>query len=241
MRYVVSWSRLRPSAHCFRQLLATLRTSGGDRVQQEGTGALQGGRAALSEPVVDLSTVLARLSFYRSTDSPRSDSVTCSATLNDMPGTTHKADLTRRKLDVNPLSIKLSRVGKADCSAPLPVREYHTVRVRDADSGRSVQLVFSETHVVGEGSFGIVTCAQLYSNNEHERGVVALKRTRQDKRFKCREMQIISAVLHPNIVKLRYYWYEADEQSDDLFLNLMFEYLVRPFPCPSPYIGDVED
>ncbi|KWU46945.1 kinase-like protein [Rhodotorula sp. JG-1b] len=117
-----------------------------------------------------------------------------------MPGTTQKADLTR-------------------------LREYHTVRVRDADSGRSVQLVFSETHVVGEGSFGIVTCAQLYSDNEHERGVVALKRTRQDKRFKCREMQIISAVLHPNIVKLRYYWYEADEQSDDLFLNLMFEYL----------------
>ena len=158
-----------------------------------------------------------------------------------MPGTTQKADLTRRKSNVNPLSIKLSRIEKADCSAPLPVREYHTVRVRDADSGRSVQLVFSETHVVGEGSFGIVTCAQLYRNNEHERGVVALKRTRQDKRFKCREMQIISAVLHPNIVKLRYYWYEADEQSDDLFLNLMFEYLVRPFPCPRSYIGDVED
>ncbi|GAA5965917.1 hypothetical protein JCM8115_000746 [Rhodotorula mucilaginosa] len=123
-----------------------------------------------------------------------------------MPGTTHGADLTR-------------------------LREYHTVRVRDADSGRSVQLVFSETHVVGEGSFGIVTCAQLYSNNEHERGVVALKRTRQDKRFKCREMQIISAVLHPNIVKLRYYWYEADEQSDDLFLNLVFEYLPETLYC----------
>lgn len=152
-----------------------------------------------------------------------------------MPGTTHKADLIRRKSNVNSLySTKLSRIGKADCSAPLPVRGNHTVRVRDADSGRSVQLVFSETHVVGEGSFGIVTCAQLYSENEHERGVVALKRTRQDKRFKCREMQIISAVLHPNIVKLRYYWYEADEQSDDLFLNLVFEYLVRP---PFPFRG----
>lgn len=46
-RYVVIWSRLRPSAHRFRQLLATLRTSGGDRVQQEGTCALRGGRAAL--------------------------------------------------------------------------------------------------------------------------------------------------------------------------------------------------
>ncbi|GAA5983562.1 hypothetical protein JCM10908_000336 [Rhodotorula pacifica] len=138
-------------------------------------------------------------------------SVTCSTASNDMPGSMYAK----------------KGHGQADpaATADKETVKYQMVRVREADSGRSVQLVFIETNCVGEGSFGVVNRAELYSDNEQETGVVALKRTRQDKRFKCREMQIISAVLHPNIVKLRYYWYEADDGSDDLYLNLMFEYL----------------
>lgn len=109
----------------------------------------------------------------------------------------------------------------------VPAVEFHTVRARDADSGRSIQIVYVESEVVGQGSFGIVLRAELYSDTEQGASVVALKRTKQDKRYKCREMQILSAVLHPNIVKLRYYWYEADKLSDDLVLNLMFEFLVN--------------
>ncbi|GAA5883574.1 hypothetical protein JCM3774_002849 [Rhodotorula dairenensis] len=108
----------------------------------------------------------------------------------------------------------------SDNAAP---REYYTVRVRDADSGWSLQIVYAEREVIGKGSFGVVMRTELYSDTEQGTGVVALKRTRQDRRFKCREMQIISAVSHPNIVKLLYYWYEADE--GDLELNLMFEFL----------------
>lgn len=120
-------------------------------------------------------------------------------------------------------------------AAAVAEQEYQTVRVREADSGRSVQITFLETHVVGQGSFGTVTRAELLGETEEERGVVALKRTRQDKRFKCREMQIVSAVSHPNVVKLRYFWYEADDGTDDLCLNLMFEYMVRSDSCGLPW------
>lgn len=79
---------------------------------------------------------------------------------------------------------------------------------------------------------------------------MAFKRTRQDKRFKVRcepsgcllsprgsptffpqnrELQIMSAVNHPNIVKMLFYWYESaqDEGDSIVVLNLVLEFLVR--------------
>jgi len=56
---------------------------------------------------------------------------------------------------------------------------------------------------------------------------VALKRTRQDRKFKNRELQIMLQIDHPNVVKLLYYYYEDPIRgSDDVFLNLIIEYIV---------------
>uniref|UniRef100_A0A183TZ43 Glycogen synthase kinase-3 n=1 Tax=Toxocara canis TaxID=6265 RepID=A0A183TZ43_TOXCA len=75
--------------------------------------------------------------------------------------------------------------------------------------------------VIGNGSFGVVYLAKLTDSNE----LVAIKKVLQDKRFKNRELQIMRKLEHQNIVKLKYFFYSSGEKKDDLFLNLILEYI----------------
>ncbi|GAA5908679.1 hypothetical protein JCM8208_002185 [Rhodotorula glutinis] len=98
----------------------------------------------------------------------------------------------------------------------------HQVKATSCDSGHQVTLSYRVVGEAGHGSFGVVHKAELLQGGT---GVVAIKRTKQDKRFKNRELQIMSAVAHPNIVKLRLYWLEASPsgQDDETWLHLVFE------------------
>jgi len=58
--------------------------------------------------------------------------------------------------------------------------------------------------------------------------VVAIKKVLQDKRFKNRELQIMKQLVklpHPNIVLLKQCFYSNGEKPEELYLNLVLEYI----------------
>lgn len=82
-------------------------------------------------------------------------------------------------------------------------------------------LKFSQDRVVGNGSFGVVFEARVVQTGEH----VAIKKVLQDKRFKNRELQIMKTLDHPNIVSLKHYFYQTEDSPDEVFLNLVMDYV----------------
>ncbi|CAJ0574465.1 unnamed protein product, partial [Mesorhabditis spiculigera] len=86
---------------------------------------------------------------------------------------------------------------------------------------QQVEVTYSDLKVVGNGSFGVVFLAKLQDTGEQ----VAIKKVLQDKRFKNRELQIMRKLTHPNIVKLKYFFYSGGEKKDELYLNLILEYV----------------
>lgn len=92
---------------------------------------------------------------------------------------------------------------------------------------RPQEVSYSDTKVIGNGSFGVVFQAKLCDNGE----LVAIKKVLQDKRFKVRfrrrknfnlskfsfveqnrELQIMRRLEHCNIVKLKYFFYSSGEK-----------------------------
>lgn len=73
---------------------------------------------------------------------------------------------------------------------------------------RPQEISYTDTKVIGNGSFGVVYQARLTTTGE----MVAIKRVLQDKRFKNRELQIMRRLDHCNIVKLKYYFYTSGEK-----------------------------
>jgi len=55
--------------------------------------------------------------------------------------------------------------------------------------------------------------------------MVAIKKVLQDKRFKNRELQIMRRLDHCNIVSLLYFFYTSGEKKDEIYLNLVLEYI----------------
>jgi len=86
---------------------------------------------------------------------------------------------------------------------------------------RSTEVSYTDTKVIGNGSFGVVYQAKLCETNE----MVAIKKVLQDKRFKNRELQIMRRLEHCNIVKLMYFFYTSGDKKDEIYLNLVLEYI----------------
>ena len=87
-------------------------------------------------------------------------------------------------------------------------------------SGASREISYETVRVVGHGSFGVVYQARCRENDEE----VAIKKVLQDKRFKNRELQIMKAVDHTNVVKLIHSFYHTTEE-DEVYLNLVLEFV----------------
>jgi len=88
-------------------------------------------------------------------------------------------------------------------------------------SDRPQEVSYTDTKVIGNGSFGVVYQAKLVDAQE----LVAIKKVLQDKRFKNRELQIMRKLEHQNIVKLKYFFYSSGEKKDEVYLNLVLEYV----------------
>ncbi|CAB0009912.1 unnamed protein product [Nesidiocoris tenuis] len=86
---------------------------------------------------------------------------------------------------------------------------------------RPLEVSYTDTKVIGNGSFGVVYQAKLCDTNE----MVAIKKVLQDKRFKNRELQIMRRLEHCNIVKLKYFFYSSGDRKDEVYLNLVLEYI----------------
>ncbi|ESP02177.1 hypothetical protein LOTGIDRAFT_185982 [Lottia gigantea] len=86
---------------------------------------------------------------------------------------------------------------------------------------RPQEVSYTDAKVIGNGSFGVVYQAKLVETQE----LVAIKKVLQDKRFKNRELQIMRKLEHPNIVKLRFFFYSAGDKKDEVYLNLVLEYV----------------
>ncbi|XP_075232762.1 glycogen synthase kinase-3 beta-like isoform X3 [Lycorma delicatula] len=86
---------------------------------------------------------------------------------------------------------------------------------------RPLEVCYTDTKVIGNGSFGVVYQAKLCDSGE----MVAIKKVLQDKRFKNRELQIMRRLEHCNIVKLKYFFYSSGDKKDEVYLNLVLEYI----------------
>ena len=80
---------------------------------------------------------------------------------------------------------------------------------------------YSAERVIGHGSFGVVFLAKVQETGE----VVAIKKVLQDKRFRNRELQMMRSVKHANIVEMRHCFYSNGDKPDELYLNLVLEFL----------------
>jgi len=93
-----------------------------------------------------------------------------------------------------------------------------------ATTGTDQTISYSAERIIGNGSFGVVFQAAVVETGE----VVAIKKVLQDKRFKNRELQIMRQLVkdpHSNIVGLKHCFYSQGEKPDELYLNLVLEYV----------------
>ncbi|XP_015594085.1 glycogen synthase kinase-3 beta-like isoform X2 [Cephus cinctus] len=95
------------------------------------------------------------------------------------------------------------------------------VATAGAGPDRPQEVAYTDTKVIGNGSFGVVYQAKLCDTGE----MVAIKKVLQDKRFKNRELQIMRRLEHCNIVKLKYFFYSSGDKKDEVYLNLVLEYI----------------
>ncbi|TYZ59676.1 hypothetical protein PybrP1_011337 [[Pythium] brassicae (nom. inval.)] len=87
--------------------------------------------------------------------------------------------------------------------------------------GDSSHTLADVQRIIGNGSFGVVFQASVEETGE----IVAIKKVLQDKRFKNRELQIMRQLSHVNIVPLKHCFYCNGEKPDELYLNLVLEYI----------------
>lgn len=82
-------------------------------------------------------------------------------------------------------------------------------------------ISYAAERVIGNGSFGVVYQATVIETGE----TVAIKKVLQDRRFKNRELQIMGMLDHPDVVALKHCFYSKGEKPDELYLNLVMEYV----------------
>jgi glycogen synthase kinase 3 beta len=90
-----------------------------------------------------------------------------------------------------------------------------------SDNKGEQNYTYTATQIVGSGSFGVVYQATIAETGE----VVAIKKVFQDKRYKNRELQILKELNHPNVIRLRHYFYTPGEKQEEIYLNCVMDYI----------------
>lgn len=92
---------------------------------------------------------------------------------------------------------------------------------QDSSKKDKQAISYAAERVIGNGSFGVVYQATVIETGE----TVAIKKVLQDRRFKNRELQIMSSLSHPCVVSLKHCFYSKGDKADDVYLNLVMEYI----------------
>ena len=101
---------------------------------------------------------------------------------------------------------------------------------------RSDTINYDAQRMIGHGSFGAVFLAKVVETDE----MVAIKKVLQDKRFKNRELQIMRQLVkqpHPYIVALKHHFVSKGSKSDDVYLNLVLEFIPETIYSISKYFN----
>ncbi|KAB8349627.1 hypothetical protein FH972_023646 [Carpinus fangiana] len=106
-------------------------------------------------------------------------------------------------------------------------------KVQDGLTGETKEMQYTQCKIVGNGSFGVVFQTKLSPSGED----AAIKRVLQDKRFKNRELQIMRIVRHPNIVELKAFYYSNGDRKDEVYLNLVLEFVPETVYRASRYFN----
>ncbi|KAL1992951.1 hypothetical protein VTN49DRAFT_3708 [Thermomyces lanuginosus] len=109
-------------------------------------------------------------------------------------------------------------------------------KVQDGVTGETREMQYTQCKIVGNGSFGVVFQTKMSPSGED----AAIKRVLQDKRFKNRELQIMRIVRHPNIVELKAFYYSSGERRDEVYLNLVLEYVPETVYRASRYFSKMK-
>ncbi|KAL1972477.1 hypothetical protein VTN31DRAFT_6891 [Thermomyces dupontii] len=109
-------------------------------------------------------------------------------------------------------------------------------KVQDGVTGETKEMQYTQCKIVGNGSFGVVFQTKMSPSGED----AAIKRVLQDKRFKNRELQIMRIVRHPNIVELKAFYYSTGERKDEVYLNLVLEYVPETVYRASRYFNKMK-
>ncbi|KAH0463514.1 hypothetical protein IEQ34_008096 [Dendrobium chrysotoxum] len=95
-----------------------------------------------------------------------------------------------------------------------------TTTIDNQDGQLKQAISYMAERVVGTGSFGVVFQAKCLETSK----TVAIKKVLQDKRYRNRELQIMQLLAHPNVVQLYHHFFSTTEK-DELYLNLVLEYV----------------
>eukprot|EP00040_Diaphanoeca_grandis_P001293 m.18053 g.18053 ORF g.18053 m.18053 type:complete len:395 (-) comp11811_c0_seq1:1056-2240(-) len=95
------------------------------------------------------------------------------------------------------------------------------VAVSGGKNGTRQEISYTDTTVIGNGSFGVVFQVTMLATGEK----AAIKKVLQDKRFKNRELAIMCVLKHVNVVDLKFYFYSGGTKKDEVYLNLLLEYV----------------
>ncbi len=101
---------------------------------------------------------------------------------------------------------------------------------------RSDTVNYDAQRMIGHGSFGAVFLAKVVETDE----IVAIKKVLQDKRFKNRELQIMRQLMkqpHPYVVTLKHHFVSKGSKSDDVYLNLVLEYIPETIYSVAKYFS----
>ncbi|EEQ85886.1 CMGC/GSK protein kinase [Blastomyces dermatitidis ER-3] len=109
-------------------------------------------------------------------------------------------------------------------------------KVQDGLTGETRDMQYTQCKIVGNGSFGVVFQTKIAPSGED----AAIKRVLQDKRFKNRELQIMRIVRHPNIVQLKAFYYSNGERKDEVYLNLVLEFVPETVYRASRYFSKMK-
>jgi len=89
------------------------------------------------------------------------------------------------------------------------------------------QCTYNAERVIGNGTFGIVYSAHIVETDE----TVAIKKVFVDRRYRNRELLLWRELRHPNIVTLKHAFYTSGDSQDELYLNMVMEYVPETVYC----------